>query len=118
LAGCLLAGQLCIKVNARMALTAKSFHYIFWERPGIEALSPEDFTDYLRRLRDEGRGAELLEIVRRHVERGNSVDAWMFPPDEILDAIKQIRRSSRAAGFVDSLGYSPFRVLPASSEIK
>ena len=82
----------------------RSFKEIFWDRPDLEAMDFEGFKAYVQELRRLGRKRELEFIVRRYVERGNSMEApYLFEPEEILGVVGKIRSSSRASCFCDPL---------------
>ena len=81
-----------------------SFREIFWDRPDIKAMTFEEFKAYVRDLRRSGRWGELEFIVRRYVERGNSLEApYFFEPEEILRVIGEVKSSSRWSLFCDPL---------------
>jgi len=81
-----------------------SFKEIFWDRPDIEAMDVDGFKAYIQELRRLGKWEELEFVLRRYVERGNSLEAsYFFKPHEILGVIEKIRSSSRAAHFCDPL---------------
>ncbi len=64
----------------------------------------EEFKAYVRELRRLERSGELEFVVRRYVERGNSMEApCFFESEEILGVIGKIRSSSRALLFYDPL---------------
>ena len=81
-----------------------SFKEIFWDRPDIKAMTFEEFKAYVQELRRLGKKGELEFIVRRYVERGNSMEApYFFEPEEVLGVVRRIRASSRASNFCDPL---------------
>jgi len=91
-------------INKHMRLVSNSHKVIFWDRPDLRNMSFEEFKRYIETLRQEGRTFELSSIIRRYVERGNSLEGMLlFTPEEIEIALKTIQASKRALMFCNPI---------------
>jgi len=84
----------------------RSHRMIFWDRPELRNKSAADFCSYLEELRQKGRRAELLRIVKRFVQWGNATEGMiLFSEGEIKEALEQLKRSSRSLQFCDPVRF-------------